>query len=295
MENPTNCPLPPRRFRSKFAELLFSLSDSATIIAVAFIVIALSYTVFFTIQYADQENFNSKSQNIKATILNFEVAEVGTRENSSTTYRYTLFYAYNNITYKKILDISSKEKLSDASTTVGGVLKVALNEENPTEIRYVTHLNQYRLPPNVIFILIFTIAPALVIRYWLPNRLKILPLFKMGLPAFGTVTKTNKSGLSTQHEKFIQYHFSFEAFDGKSYHATSTAGADAFGDKPVLVLYNLSNPEENIVVDGYDSAPQINADGSLSLRLTGSTQVALIFSVGIISGIIALLIYISIS
>jgi hypothetical protein len=294
MENPTNCPLPPRRFRNKFAELLFSLSDTATIVALTFIAIALSYTVFFTIKYADQENFNSKSENIKATIVNFEVVEVGTRENSSTTYRYTLSYAYKDITYNKILDMSSNEKLSTVSTTVGELLEVALNKENPTEIRYITQLNQYQLPPNVIFILIFTIVPALVIRYWLPNRLKFVPLFKMGLPALATLTKTNKSGLSTENKRLIQYHFAFVGFDGKTYNATATAPDNSFNSsKPILVLYNLSNPEENVVVDGYNSAPRINADGSLSLQLTGSTREALRFAAIVVGGIIALLIYIS--
>jgi hypothetical protein len=293
MENPTNCPLPPRRFRNKFAELLFSLSDTATIVALAFIAIALSYTVFFTIKYAEQENFNSKAENIKATIVKFEIAEEKTRKNTSATYRYTLSYTYKDITYNKILDMSSNEKLSTTSTTVGELLEVSVNTENPTEIRYVTHLNQYQLPPSVIFILIFTIAPALVIRYWLPNRLKFVPLFKMGLPAFGTITKTNKSGLSNEHKKLIQYHFSFEAFDGKTYHATTTAAANAFGASPVLILYNLSNPEENVVVDGYNSAPQINADGSLSLQLTGSTREAFMFSLIVFVGIIALLVIIS--
>jgi hypothetical protein len=268
MENPTNCPLPPRRFRSKFAELLFSLSSTYILAAIAALILVLSYAVFFTVNYAEQERFMQTAIPTTATIKNFELTYKRYKNETTYVYNYTLDYPCKNNICTGYLTLEKKHLTVDMAVAIGEKLQVLLNSNDDTDIRYITELNQYNLKPNLIIILLFTLIAAFTIRYQRAIRIKTLPLFEMGLPAFATITKTNRSGLSTSEKSFVQYHLAFAAFDGNTYNATTTAKPYFWGKKKddILVLYNLNNPEENIIPDTFESSPICNADSTLSLN-----------------------------
>jgi hypothetical protein len=268
MENPTNCPLPPRRFHSKFQRLLFTLSSTYILAAIAALILVLSYAVFFTVNYAKQEQFKQTAIPTTAIITNFEVISHTSKNKNINTYRYTLSYPCKDKTCAGNLRFTAQQLSPNINKSIGEKLQILLNSNDNTDIRYVTELNQYNLKPNLIIILLFTLIAAFTIRYQRAIRIKTLPLFEMGLPAFATITKTNRSGLSTSEKSFVQYHLAFVAFDGNTYNATTTAKPYFWGKKKddILVLYNLNNPEENIIPDTFESSPICNADSTLSLN-----------------------------
>jgi hypothetical protein len=290
MENRTDCPLPPRRFRSKWGKLLFSLYDSYIIYALAVIVLTMCYTAVFTIRNGQTISSDEFMVESKATILNFDQSiSNDSKGKTYLNYNYTLSYYYKGRALENYIQVNKNDIPPNLPTEVGAEIVIYVHSENPTIIQLFPAMPP---PPsglsvlNIIGILIFAIVPAWIIQQRRAKRLAMLPMLEMGLPIYAEITKKNISALSNSAKEVIQYPLEYVAFNGETYKTVILAAPRAFHNKPVLLLYNLSNPNEFIVPNTLESPPKFNADSTISPSLGSPTVNAILISL-VMLGIIA--------
>jgi len=292
MENLTDCPLPPRRFRSKWEKLLFSLYDSYIVYALAVIVLTMCYTAIFAIHHREKLSLNELNMQTTATIIDFKLSEYNDNKGGTyLSYDYTLAYNHGGRTLEKYIQVDKKDIKTELPTEVGGELVVYFHSKKPYIISLFPQAKPIPLPLlNILGILIFSIVPTLVIQNRRAKRLALLPILEMGLPTYAEIAKKNISALNSA-KSTVKYPLEFVAFDGETYKTNLSAAARNFDNKSILLLYNLSNPNEYIAPNTIESPPKFNDDGSLSPYFGHSMQNALRLAAAL--SFVALCIYLS--
>jgi len=282
MENRTDCPLPPRRFRSKWGKLVFSLCDSYIVFALAVIIVAICYTFVFTLQHSKRTSFMVET---KATVIDFAPTRHNYDNNRNHLgYEYMISYYYDGRAFENYIPIQKNN--IPPNFEVGGEIVIYVDPQKPSIIQLVPETASSVPLFNIIAILIFTIVPAWIIQRIRTKRLAMLPMLEMGLPIYAEITKKNISTLANSEKSTIDYPLEFVAFDGETYKTVISAAPRAFQNKPVLLLYNLSNPNEYIAPDTIESPPKFNADSTISPHLGSPTLNAILISL-VMLGIIA--------
>ncbi len=195
---------------------------------------------------------------------------------------YRVSYYYDGRAFENNIQVKTNNIPMDFGT--GAEIVIYVHSEDPNIIQLDP--DPEIAPPtplfNIIGILIFTIVPAWIIKQRRAKRLAMLPMLEMGLPIYAEITKKNISALSNSEKEVIKYPLEYVAFDGETYKAVISAAPRAFHNKPVLLLYNLSNPNEFIVPNTLESPPKFNADSTISPSLGSRTLNAILISLGML-------------
>lgn len=274
--------MPPRSFRSRLQKIFYYMGSPGVTAAMGIYLSAFVFLGMFMARYIQQKMWYDGATKVANARI---IGEEFNKDLKKSVYvvRYAATGAPEDIKTGYMVSTFVPQSMRDEPITILLGENNLVVWDNPSSF--------YRLGWAFVLFAIWIAVPSVALYYFIRPRREALQLLVMGLPAIAKLEKVDKSILSTAEKPKRLYNFQFEAFDEKIYDAKVSSRVGQWSEiKPnALVLYNIKNPNEQLIVDAMESPPKIDEEGLLLPTFSAEARTAIAVSLLLVGGLVILL------
>jgi hypothetical protein len=261
-----------------------SVLFSGILSTIGWIFLSVGTLVFFVFAaFSDlKQSFNADGEWLPSVGIIQDIQPTNSKINKRVVYAYHFNFLANgqphtNISYKVGND-----------NNIGAKLPIQYKSLNPQRAQIIG-MDNAQMPIWILFfVLIFPIVGASLVIYNLIQKRKTLQLLQFGAITYAKLVHTEETSIRVNRKTVQKYFFEFE-IGGQIYESICATHiyATVEDETEELVLYNTSDPAQNLVLDGEDWTPTVNDEGDLepNINILGLLLPA-VFGVSFITGLI---------
>lgn len=261
-----------------------SIMFSGVLSAIGWVFLSIGTFVFFVFASftSVKQMFRADGEWLPSVGVIQEIHPTNSKINKRTVYAYHFRFEANGQAHTSI-----SYKVGD-DKNIGAKLPIQYKSLNPQNA-YIIGMDNAQMPIFILFFIpIFPIVGAGLVIFNLLKKRKTIELLQNGAIAFGKLAHSEETDVRVNNKRVQKYFFEFEVA-GNMYESICSTHiyAKVEDEAEELVLYNPSDPTQNLVFDGEDWTPTVNDEGNLEPTINLLVLLLpLIFGLSFIAGLI---------